>query len=91
MSHIDVWLDCDPGVDDVFAIILAASHPNINLIGISTTSGNTTIENTTRNTLNVLSMLGKENIPVYMGSEKPESDGGKLGEESHGEGGLGGI
>ena len=36
-------------------------------------------------------MIGKENIPVYMGSEKPESQGGKLGEESHGEGGLGGI
>jgi uridine nucleosidase len=81
---IDIWLDCDPGFDDVFAIILATSHPRLNLLGVSTTSGNTTIKNTTQNALNVLSMLGKANIPVYMGSQNPSIKGTKLGYDKHG-------
>lgn len=87
---IDVWLDCDPGFDDVFAIILAASHPRLNLLGVSTTSGNTTIKNTTQNALNVLSLLGKSHIPVYMGSQNPSIKGTKLMYDKQGEG-IGGI
>lgn len=88
---IDVWLDCDPGLDDVFAIVMAVGHPKINLLGVSTTSGNSTIENTTRNASNVLGMLGKDNIPVYMGSKSSTTIGPKLGQDSHGAGGLGGV
>ena len=39
----NVWLDCDPGLDDTLAIILAACHKNVNLIGISTSAGNTSL------------------------------------------------
>ena len=42
-KEINVWLDCDPGLDDTLAIILAACHKNINLIGISTSAGNTSL------------------------------------------------
>lgn len=52
------WLDCDPGHDDSFAIILAAYSENIKLIGISTVSGNQTIEKTTENALNVMNLAG---------------------------------
>lgn len=38
-----VWLDCDPGLDDTFAIIMAAHHKNIKLIGVSTSAGNTSL------------------------------------------------
>ena len=44
-----IILDCDPGHDD--AILLAAGNPNIDLLGITTVSGNHTALNTTRNAL----------------------------------------
>ena len=49
-----IWLDCDPGHDDMLAIIMAAMSEEIQLIGISTSAGNSTIDNTTQNALNIL-------------------------------------
>ena len=63
-----IWLDCDPGLDDALAILLAAHHSRINLIGISTSAGNTSLENTTRNALDLLFNIGRQHIPVVQGS-----------------------
>jgi inosine-uridine nucleoside N-ribohydrolase len=71
VKKINVWLDCDPGLDDSFAIILASSHERINLLGISTSPGNTTLENTTQNALDILHNIGKSHIPVVVGCRKP--------------------
>lgn len=78
-------------MDDCFAIILAAAHPRLNLIGVSTTSGNTNIENTTRNASDVLGLIGKSHIPVYMGAREPITKGVQTGEDVHGQKGLGGV
>ena len=59
-SKISVWLDCDPGLDDTLAIILAAWHENVNLIGVSTSAGNTSLDNTTKNALDILYNIGKK-------------------------------
>lgn len=63
-----VWLDCDPGLDDTLAIIYAAHHPNIKLLGISTSPGNTSLPHTTTNALNILYNIGRSDIDVYAGS-----------------------
>jgi uridine nucleosidase len=63
-----IWLDCDPGLDDTFAIILAAHHKDIHLLGVSTSPGNTSLENTTHNALNVLYNIGRSDVPVFAGS-----------------------
>ncbi|MCH0628401.1 nucleoside hydrolase [Kocuria palustris] len=87
---IPVWLDCDPGNDDVFAILMAAYHPRFQLIAISTVHGNAPIENTTHNALYTLDVIHK-NVPVYQGAAKPLVNPLKFAPEIHGVLGLGGV
>lgn len=55
---------------DAFAILLAAYHPSISLLGISTVHGNASLANTTRNTLSLLTLFNKTSIPVYSGASE---------------------
>eukprot|EP00232_Nephroselmis_pyriformis_P005104 CAMPEP_0182908830 /NCGR_PEP_ID=MMETSP0034_2-20130328/35421_1 /TAXON_ID=156128 /ORGANISM="Nephroselmis pyriformis, Strain CCMP717" /LENGTH=131 /DNA_ID=CAMNT_0025045031 /DNA_START=1 /DNA_END=392 /DNA_ORIENTATION=+ len=57
-----VWLDCDPGHDDMMAIILALNSPSINLLGISTVAGNQTLEKVTENAYKTLAMCGQVGV-----------------------------
>ena len=68
---INMWLDCDTGNDDAFAIILAGHNDMLNLIGISTVFGNSSVKNTTINTLKITSLSGLSHIKVYKGAERP--------------------
>ena len=52
-KSIKTWLDCDPGLDDAFAIVMCAFSDAIDLIGISNVSGNQTVDKLTINTLKV--------------------------------------
>ncbi|KAL2212504.1 Inosine/uridine-preferring nucleoside hydrolase [Sarocladium strictum] len=70
-AQIPLWLDCDPGHDDAFAILLAAYHPRMKLLGISTVFGNASLENTTHNCASLLTAMGKhKDIPFYIGENK---------------------
>jgi inosine-uridine nucleoside N-ribohydrolase len=64
---IPVVLDCDPGHDDVFAILLAAAHPAIDLRAITTVAGNGTLGQVTENALRVCTLAGITDIPVAAG------------------------
>ncbi|PGH08815.1 hypothetical protein AJ80_07774 [Polytolypa hystricis UAMH7299] len=66
-----LWLDCDPGHDDAFAILLAAHHPSLRLLGISTVHGNGSLANTTVNAGSILEAIGRSDIPVHPGASKP--------------------
>ncbi len=66
-----IWLDCDPGNDDTFAIILAANHPSINLLGISTAAGNASAEHTSKNACKILHAAGIDGVDVVKGSDEP--------------------
>jgi inosine-uridine nucleoside N-ribohydrolase len=64
-------LDVDTGTDDAVAIMLAALHPEIELIGVTTVNGNVEVKFCTDNTLRVLDHIGRSDIPVYEGSNRP--------------------
>ncbi len=54
----NVWLVCDPDCVDAFALLIAAFSDKVNLLGISTVSGNQVIKNMTKNTLSFLYSIG---------------------------------
>jgi pyrimidine-specific ribonucleoside hydrolase len=83
-----VILDCDPGHDDAFAIMLAAQ--NLDLLGITTIGGNCSLENVTRNALKVLEVLGRTDIPVYAGHAGPLVAPLVTAPQFHGESGMDG-
>ena len=64
-------IDCDTGSDDAVAIMLAALHPKLELIGVTTVNGNVPVENCTDNSLRVLDFIGRGDIPVYEGLNRP--------------------
>ncbi len=84
-----IILDCDPGHDDAIAILLAAANPAIDLLGITTVSGNHDVDNTTRNALSVCSAYGIK-VPIAKGSRGPMLGEQILAIEIHGETGLDG-
>ncbi|MBB6451422.1 purine nucleosidase [Geomicrobium halophilum] len=88
-----VILDVDTGIDDALAIAYAAHSPEVNILGITTTFGNATVKETTRNTLQVLDLLEADNIPVMAGADKTFM-GDEHREKStwiHGENGIGDV
>jgi inosine-uridine nucleoside N-ribohydrolase len=64
-------LDVDTGTDDAVAIMLAALHPELELLGCTTVNGNIPVELCTQNTLHVLDHIGRADIPVYEGLSRP--------------------
>lgn len=86
-----IIIDCDPGVDDALAIILALKHAEIDLKAVCTVSGNGDIDNTTKNGLKVLALCGREDIPVYRGSARALNDKQPDTVPAFGDDGLGGY
>jgi ribosylpyrimidine nucleosidase len=89
MAQRKIILDCDPGHDDAIAIMMAAKHPAINLLGITIVSGNQTLEKTVVNGLNVCQHLDID-VPIYAGMPLPIMRQQIVADNIHGETGLDG-
>jgi len=66
-----VILDVDTGTDDAIAIMMAALHPDIDLVACTTVWGNRPVVNTTDNTLRVLDYIDRSAVPVFRGLDQP--------------------
>jgi inosine-uridine nucleoside N-ribohydrolase len=87
---ISILIDCDPGHDDAVAILLALASPELELVGVTTTYGNQTLEKTTANALRVLELAGRPDVPVAAGADRPLERELSVAAHVHGESGLDG-
>jgi inosine-uridine nucleoside N-ribohydrolase len=85
-----IILDCDPGHDDAIALLLALGSPELRLLGVTAVSGNQTLEKTTANAIRVLDHVGRGDVPVAAGAERPLVRERRTAAEVHGETGLDG-
>ncbi|XP_043548652.1 probable uridine nucleosidase 1 [Chiloscyllium plagiosum] len=84
-------LDVDCGVDDAQAMMMALAAPDVHILGITCTHGNTNIENVCKNALRVLQLCNRMEIPVYRGAGTSLL-GERLHDPSyHGKDGLGDV
>lgn len=70
-ARLPVVLDCDTGTDDAVAVLLAALHPDLELLGVTTVWGNHDVTHTTDNTLRVLDLVGRGGVGVHPGLDRP--------------------
>jgi inosine-uridine nucleoside N-ribohydrolase len=88
--RIPILLDCDPGHDDAIALLLALASPELELLGVTTVAGNQTLEKTTANAIRVLEHVGREDVPVAAGADRPLVREPYVAAYVHGETGLDG-
>jgi len=86
-----ILVDCDPGHDDMMAIMLACASAELELAGVTTVAGNQTGEKTYRNALRTLTLIGRTDIPVARGADKPLLRPPTVAPEIHGVSGLDGA
>lgn len=87
-----VYFDCDTGVDDAVAIALLLASPEIDLVGIGCVSGNIEVAGAVRNTLDLLALAGRSDVPVAQGEHDYSTEPFPGGVPwIHGENGIGGV
>lgn len=86
-----IIIDADPGIDDTFAILLAAKTKKIEIEAITTVAGNCNLENATKNAFKALNLANKNNVPVYKGMNKALKIEKEDASYVHGTNGMGGI
>lgn len=91
MNQKKVIIDCDPGIDDALALMLACVSKELDILGITIVSGNINGKQCAENALQVLDLMGRLDIPVYLGKTQPLKRDRVEAEETHGCDGLGGI
>ena len=87
---IPIIHDCDPGHDDAIALMLALASPELEVLGVTTVSGNQALEKTTANAIRVLDHLGNTTLPVAAGASRPLVREPVAAALVHGESGLDG-
>ena len=90
MEARNIIIDCDTGVDDALALLLALRSPAFNVLGITNVAGNVRLNKVIRNTLVVVEHSGKQ-VPVYPGAYRPLVATGETAEYAHGSDGLGDV
>ncbi len=85
-----VIIDCDPGIDDALALLIAFASEELEVLGITAVAGNVSSDLTARNALALCALAGK-NIEVAVGASGPLSGKPCNASDVHGSNGLGNV
>ncbi|HWQ86653.1 nucleoside hydrolase, partial [Brevundimonas sp.] len=66
MKTLSLIIDCDPGVDDAVALMLAFGAGELELLAVTAVGGNVPVEKTARNARILRQIAGREDVPVFM-------------------------
>lgn len=89
MTRQSLIIDCDPGVDDAVALMLAFGSEAFELLAITAVGGNVPVVKTARNARILRQIAGREDVPVFMGADRPLRREPAGAGEFHGAEGLG--
>ncbi|MGN6753349.1 MAG: nucleoside hydrolase [Intrasporangium sp.] len=90
MAGLPIVIDCDPGHDDAVALLLAVGSEAVDLKAVTTTFGNCSVEDATRNAVQILTLAGTTDVPVARGAAGSLDGLSTLGNYVHGASGLDG-
>lgn len=92
MGRTKVIIDCDPGVDDGVALLLAfAARDSLEILGITTVAGNVSAKLTARNACILREIAARDDVPIHAGCERPLKRNPIEAGHFHGESGLGDL
>ena len=89
MNKRKIIIDCDPGIDDSLAIMLALTSPEIEVLGITIVCGKSPVEMGFENAKKILKQMNRLDVPVYMGEPRPLKRDYVNALDTHGADGLG--
>ena len=89
MTRQALIVDCDPGVDDAVALMLAFGSPAFELLAVTAVGGNVPVVKTARNARMLRQIAGRADVPVFMGADRPLRREPAGAGEFHGAEGLG--
>ena len=89
MEKKNVIIDCDPGIDDSLAIMLALSSEELNVLGITVVCGNSPVEMGAANARKILAFMNRLDVPIFMGCSHPLKREYVNALDTHGADGLG--
>ncbi|MHB1472014.1 MAG: nucleoside hydrolase [Dermatophilaceae bacterium] len=85
---VPIILDVDTGVDDACALLLAALHKHVDLRAVTCVGGNASVDQVVRNTLTVLDVAGRTDVPVARGAARPLLEPASDARHVHGDDGM---
>ena len=95
MTNKKMILDLDTGVDDALALAYAVAEPSIDLIGIISSYGNTLVDTSGQNSLDLLHLLKQEDVPVFIGESHSSTTDSfetmQISKDIHGNNGIGEV
>lgn len=87
-----IIIDCDPGIDDAIALMLAYASPEeLEVLAVTTVAGNVPLSLTEPNARRIRDLCGAYQVPVFAGCPRPLLRPLVTADHVHGDTGLAGV